>query len=177
MKKQFLETKKIKDFTKKCLNNESIYDYKGSIAIIKDYWDTAKTINEFKDLVLNDERLKDNQGYWELAKEDMQLYDRLVLEYLRKRADKFFTTESDIGSLAVGTSDFKYNIGNLYGDGTNYVYILENNEHLSCLDFLTTIEGDFNIYDYDCGNNIAITLHGKYAVYRAERVFAFVRWN
>jgi hypothetical protein len=83
MEKQFLETKKIKDFTKRCLNNESIYDYKGSIAIIKDYWNKAKTINEFKDLVLNDKRLKDNQGYWELAKEDIQLYDRLVLEYLK----------------------------------------------------------------------------------------------
>ena len=177
MEKQFLETKKIKDFTKRCLNNESIYDYKGSIAIIKDYWNKAKTINEFKDLVLNDKRLKDNQGYWELAKEDIQLYDRLVLEYLGSKADKHFTTESDIGSLAVGTSDFKYNIGNLYGDGTNYVYILENNEHLSCLDFLTTIEGDFNIYDYDCGNNIAITLHGKYAIYRGEQVFVFVKWN
>lgn len=57
--------------------------------VIKDYWNKAKTINEFKDLILNDKRLKDNH----------------------------------------------------------------------------------------CGNNIAITLHGRYAIYRGEQVFAFVKWN
>lgn len=177
MSTQFLDTKEIKDYTKRCLNNEGIYDYEGSIEIIKGYWNKAKTIDEFKNLIFNDKRLENNQGYWELAKENKQLYNKLIFEYLGKKADEYFTTESDIGSLSVGTNDFKYNIGNLYGDGTNYVYILENNENLACLNFLTTIEGNFNIYDYDCGNHVAITLHGRYAIYRAERLFVFAKWN
>lgn len=177
MSTQFLDTKEIKDYTKRCLNNEGIYDYKGSIEIIKGYWSIAKTIDEFKNLIFRDERLENNQGYWELAKEDKQVWKKLILKYLEKKADEKFTTESDIGSLAVGTNDFKYNISNLYGDGTNYVYIVENNKHIRGLDFLTTIEGNFNIYDYDCGNNIVITLHGRYAIYRAERLFVFVKWN
>ena len=176
MKKIFLDTNEIKEFTNSCLNNESIYDYKGSIDIIKEYWNKAKDIKEFKELVLKDSRLKDNQGYWQLAKESENYYN-ILLEYLTKKANDSFETYSDIGSLSVGTKEFKYNIPNLYGDGTNKVYIIDNNINLNCLDFLTTIEGNFNIYEYDCGNQIAKTLKGRYAIYRGKRVFVFVKWN
>ncbi len=50
----------------------------------------------------------------------------------------------------------------------------ENEEKVE--EMLNTLQG-FDIYNYDCGDSIAITLHGTYAVYRAERVFAFVKWN
>lgn len=175
MEKNFLDTKEIKDFTKRCLNNESIYDFKGSINIIKEYWNQAKDVDDFKNMVLNDERLENNQGYWQLVKENEELYESKLIEYLDKHISDRFITESDIGSLTVGTNDFKYNIDNLYGDGYNRVYVTNTDKRLNCLDFLTIVEGDFNIYDYDCGNNIAITLHGKYAIYRASQVFVFVK--
>lgn len=177
MKKQFLDTKEIKDFTKRCLNNESIYDFKGSIDIIKEYWNQAKDVDDFKNMVLSDERLENNQGYWELAKENGNLYEEKLTEYLDKNISDRFITESDMGSLAIGTDDFKYYISNLYGDGYNKVYVTNTDKHLECMDFLTSVEGNFNIYNYDCGNSIAITLHGKYAIYRASQVFVFVKWS
>lgn len=48
-KKMFDETTEIKEFTKRCLMNESIYDYKGSIEIIKAYWKKAKKIKNMKE--------------------------------------------------------------------------------------------------------------------------------
>ena len=66
--KKFWETDEMKDFTKKCLHNESMYDYKGSVKIIEDYWQESRDVNEFKRKVLDDERLSNNQGYWQLAK-------------------------------------------------------------------------------------------------------------
>lgn len=176
MKKMFLDTRKIKDFTKSCLKNESAYDYKGSVDIVKKYWHKAKNIEEFKKLVLEDERLENNQGYWQLAKESSNYID-LVLKYLEKHANESFTTISDIGSLTVGNRNFRYNIPNLYGDGTNTIYIFDNKINLECLNFLTTISGKFNIYEYDCGNDVAKKLNGVYAIYRIEKIFAFVKWN
>lgn len=175
MKKKFLYTNEIKDFTKRCLNNESMYDFQGSIEIIKEYWNTAKTVSEFKAMILNDKRLENNQGYWELAKEDEDFYYKKLSIYLRDRADENFITTSDIGSLSIGTKDFKYNISNCYGDGINNVFIFNKCTHLECLDFLTTVEGNFNIYDYDCGNSISKTLKGRYGIYRGVKVFVFVK--
>lgn len=177
MEKKFLDTMEIKDFTKKCLNNESIYDYKGSIEIIKYYWSKASNIDDFKKLVFADKRLEDNQGYWELIKEDASLYEKRLREYLKEKADDYFTTESDMGSLSIGNFDFRYNIGNKYGDGINQVYIINKDIHLNCLDFLTTVEGTFKIFDYDCGNWVARQLSGKYAIYREKQTFVFVKWS
>lgn len=175
--KKFWETDEMKDFTKKCLHNESMYDYKGSVKIIEDYWQESRDVNEFKRKVLDDERLSNNQGYWQLAKENKATYNALVYDYLESKADETFITTSDMGSLAVGTSNFRYNIPNLYGDGINLVYIINQNEHIEAVDFLTTIEGRFNIYNSDCGKSVVKTLEGRYAVYRGEKLFVFVKWN
>lgn len=174
MKTEFLKTKKIRNnFTKRCLGDETSPYY----GIIKGYWTQAKNIEEFVSLVLSDKRLEENRGYWELAKEKAYYYDNMVNSYLGARADDHFTTYSDVASLKVGNEGFTINIPNQYGDGENNVYIFDNMVELSCVDFLTTIEGTFNIYGYDCGKEVAITLHGKYAIYRASQVFVFVKWE
>lgn len=177
MKTRFLETDKIKEFTKQCLNNESFSDFKGSINIIKGYWEKAQDIEEFKTMIFNDERLNNNQGYWELAKEDKNTYKEMVENWLDNKADDSFTTISDIGSLAIGNDDFRYNIPNLYGDGVNLVYIFNTKVNIQCMDFLTTIQGKFNIYSYDLGNASAKKLEGRYAIYRTGQIFTFVKWN
>lgn len=173
----FERTKKIKDFTKKCLKNECIYDYKGSIEIINNYWEQAKSVDKFIELVLGDKRLQNNQGYWQLAKENRENYKNLLRKYLGSKTTYHFTTESDIGSLKIGTKDFTYNIPNCFGDGCNDIYIIEDKIDIQCANFLTTIKGRFNIYDYDCGNNVAKELVGEYAIYREERLFIFVKWS
>lgn len=168
----------LRNFTISCLLNESIYCYKGSIQIIKEYWEKAKDVKEFSNMVLSDERLKENQGYWELAKEqDYYTYNNLLNKYLMQKCDKHFNTISDIGSIKIGNNNFTFNIPNNYGDGENDIYIFNQNVHLQGLDFLTTCNGEFNIYKYDCGDNISCTLKGKYAIYVGELKIAFVKWD
>ena len=150
------------------------WKYIGSIEIIKEYWLNAKTITEFKELVKNDLRLENNQGYWELFKEDT----RLVINYLNKKEHERIETYSDIGSLKVGNKDFTICIPNGMGDGTNYVYIINEDVKIPCLKFITTMSGEnFEIYDYDCGNNVIKRLSGRYAIYNYNGIFAIVKWN
>lgn len=181
MKKELFDTtKKINNFTKRCLMNESIYDYKGSIEIIKEYWSIAKNIKEFTSLVMNDERLSHNQGYWQLMKEELSEdeLNNLVNNQLKDLADNHYVTYSDIGSISIGNDSFRYNIKNGYGDCSNNVYIIERDVHIECLNFDTTIKGDnINLYDYDCGNDVLCTLKGEYAIYTGVRVIALVKWK
>ena len=179
-KRLFDETTEIKDFTKRCLMNESIYAYKGSIEIIQGYWEQASNISQFVDSVIGDSRLENNQGYWELAKEKLTDYklNDMIIKNLSSKTDESYITYSDIGSISVGNDNFRYNIPNNYGDCENNVFIINSNKHIECLKFETTISGDnINLYDYDCGNDILYTLKGKYAVYLGIRVVAFVKWE
>lgn len=173
MKTEFLKTKKLRDFTKSCLGNETSPYYK----TIKEYWAQAKNIEEFVNLVLGNKELEDSASYWELAKEKAYNYDNMVKDYLGTRANDHFTTYSDVASLKVGNEDFTIDISNFYGDGENNVYIFDTAVQLSCVDFVTTIEGTFNIYEYDRGKEVIKTLCGKYAIYRTSQVFAFVKWE
>ena len=132
----------------------------------------------FKSKVFEDENLEDTFGYWKLAKEDNN-YISILEKHLSKICDQEFNTLSDIGSLKIGNDSFSFEIPNLYGDGKNYVYIINDKKDLNCIDFLTTINGNnINIYSYDCGKKIAYTLNGeRWAIYRAEKHFVFVNWS
>ena len=92
---------------------------------------------------------------------------------------KNFRTESDAGAVAVGTAGFKTLIRNGYGDGTTFVYVLERGErHPQGATFETSVEGEFNIYSYDCEPSIPkITLRGRYGVFSNEGVVYFEPWN
>lgn len=186
--KNLRDEKNLSEFTVGCLLNESIYDYEGSVKIIEKYYDESNNLNEFTKKVLDDERLENNQGYWELVKEkDSENYNVRVLKLLKKISDNYFKTESDAGSLKIGNSSFSTLFSNGYGDCENLVFIINKEISLQCLEFKTTIEGsEINIYEYDCGNNIIETLRGKYTIYSflnqkskvfGEKIFAFVKCN
>ena len=91
MKKEDI-IKRLDKFTNVCLFNEtSIYSYKGTKEIIDEYVERAKNFDEFVDLVLYDERLEKNQGYWELARNiDNIDYNSFVKGYLKKIADELY---------------------------------------------------------------------------------------
>lgn len=95
---------------------------------------------------------------------------------LKETADDHFRTHSDIGSIKVGNNDFTYFLRNDFGDGDNDIFVFNDFVLLEGkLSIEGHIEGKFNIYDYDCGNNIARTLEGSYTIYKKECLLVFVK--
>lgn len=87
---------------------------------------------------------------------------------------KVAKTYSDVGSVKIGNDSFQFNISNGYGDGDTDVLISDApTEAPKNAEFVTYINGDFNIYSYDCNTtNIAHTLHGAYYIYSQRDVKA-----
>jgi len=89
----------------------------------------------------------------------------------------------DGGALALGNETFCTHYMNNYGDGEHRVYIKKRDESFPRMDFGASfdeiyhfegsIQGTFNIYNYDClcsherenHENILATLTGKYGIY------------
>lgn len=95
--------------------------------------------------------------------------------------DRCVITESDRGGVKVGTDGFCTVIRNLYGDGTTRVAVFDDEEEIypftSFMTFMTTVEGQFAIYSYDCGGEPVDSLSGRYGVYAYDGLVAFVRWK
>lgn len=189
MKKEEVE-KHLSEFTMRCLLNESIYDYKESIKIVESHIEKAETVDEFINLIMNDERLEGNQGYWELAKETQTrgMYNILVKKYLGKICEKHFQAISDCGGIKIGNNGCSVILNN-GGEENKDIYIINENIGLSCLEFIGSVEGDdINIYDYDCGNYSEVKLSGRYGIYSSfydyskrrslgSHIMALVKWE
>jgi hypothetical protein len=80
---------------------------------------------------------------------------------------KVVKTYSDVGSVKIGNDSFQFNISNGYGDGDTDVLISDApTEAPKNAEYVMHIDGDFNIYSYDCStSDVAHTLHGAYYVY------------
>lgn len=98
--------------------------------------------------------------------------------------DRCLKTVSDAGAVRVGSETFSVLIRNCRGDGATRVAVFdEEPQELSGLMgavmlFQTSIEGDFNIYDYDCtGGNPIMHLAGRYAAYSYDGIVIFIKWN
>lgn len=93
---------------------------------------------------------------------------------------KEFNYSADGGLLMLGTEAFKAHYSNGYGDGNFTVYIDESGKAPDNIlwKFVDSVEGQFNVYDYDCGNaKILTTLNGRYGVYRNHGDMLLVKWN
>lgn len=111
--------------------------------------------------------------------------DKLISEAKERDKPMHFTSESDIGSVLVGSGAFKLLISNCQGDGTNDIWIFKNEQSFrdKFKDWNTSwhrqtysISGIFNIYSYDCAklddqDSMLITLNGQYDVYVLSRDF------
>lgn len=96
-----------------------------------------------------------------------------------------FTTYSDRGSVLVGTPKVRFCLPDIGGDGSIEVEIYDkvNNQETvpPNYKFVTVIEGEFNVYSYDCSDgskeDIVATLRGRYGVYRDWFAVALEKWE
>lgn len=102
--------------------------------------------------------------------------------------ERAFKTLSDAGAVKVGNQEFSVLFNNGIGDGVNRVAIFNKVEagtifNSSMMNFISSVNGEFYIYDYDCGDTPAIKdgtevkLKGKYFVYSYEGLIAFVQFQ
>ena len=100
---------------------------------------------------------------------------------------KTFDCYSDIGSVLVGNKEVRFALPNIGGDGVTKLFIFDDDASFrahtvsNMVGFVTSIEGKFNVYSYDCsrGNDkdVLITLEGRYAVYQGEWIVVLVKWH
>ena len=99
-------------------------------------------------------------------------------EYNSIIKDKYFITCSDAGSVKIGNNDMNFIIPNGVGDGETKVAILNKSEmNQSAFHFFTRIEGVFDIYNYDCGSEVEMTIEGRFGVYYKNGIVIFERWE
>lgn len=166
------------------LNFDNLLNLEGQI-LSKGKWLTILTINNNERYeVLNSilEESKDTEDFCErvLACEDVkntQLYSEISKYYkddkhwyrVREILGDVFKTESDAGGLKVGNDNFSIVIPNGEGDGVTRVRIFNREESESInydmMEYFITLNGEFNIYSYDCGNSVLKTLNGKYQAF------------
>jgi hypothetical protein len=155
-----------------CLFNDSPR-FENELQIINEHLENSKSTDDFYKKILTDDRLKMHQGYAELSKAMPRHWDRVKSMF----GDKQFKASSDAGGLKIGNENFDILIPNRLGDGTTIVAIFDDprefNSHM--LDYFTSIYGTFNIYDYDCGNEVLKTISGRYGVYCNSGFIALVK--
>lgn len=169
------ECKELKRHTINCLLNSFMGAAQDKVNRVLQYWNESNTIEEFKQKVLSDNDLKMTQGYAEVSKESKEHWYR-VREMLGKRV---FKTESDAGSVKIGTENLNVLIPNGIGDGTTRCAVFgkedTKNFNDNMMEFIgISLDGEIEIYDYDCGINIAKKINGKFFVYVYDGLVAFV---
>lgn len=97
----------------------------------------------------------------------------------------------DGGALMLGNKDFQVDFPNDYRDGRHSVYIgksgytVASEFHGDRVKFVGSIEGEFNVYSYDClrgeelidSDNILVTLNGRYGVYACDGWMFLEKWE
>lgn len=88
-----------------------------------------------------------------------------LMEWNKEFIFKKMKTHSDKGSVKIGNSDFEIFIPNGYGDCETDVYIVEMADVPA--NFMTVVEGDFSIFEFDTDNVVIEKLQGTYEVYNS----------
>ena len=183
MKKEDLDINK---FAKSCMENDT-----GNMARKNHMWfeecvEKAKDTWNFYELYFatKDEDIICSQGYGELLKRLVPLYkgfDRYVNNITSHASEHYFTV-SDWGRLKIGVNDTYFYVPNGYGDGTTFIHIFHQNddaikwlnavEHIKS--YSSTIEGKFDIINYDMGKDVLATVDGNFNIYYFNRDVVFV---
>jgi len=175
--KEVLQTDELTLFQKRCLNvkdflgrDKKIMDYdllaRETRKIIAD----AKDIQELKNLCI--ERLPNSQITAEFIKELGEEKQHLLKH--KENYTLVFQAISDVGSVKIGSGTLSIKLKNGTGDGETTVIVTDEgtfNSHL--LDFDTEVSGEFDIYNYDCGDEVVVTIRGRYLVYNKQGVVVF----
>lgn len=116
------------------------------------------------------------RNVWGVSIVDKKEYLEIIKNNKLKEIKPFkkVITYSDAGAVKIGNDSFQFNIPNGYGDGKMEVLISYTQvEAPKKAEFVMYIEGDFNIYSYDCSTGkVAHTFHGAYYVYSQRDVEA-----
>ncbi len=159
------------NFLRRCMNNEFSTDQ----AIVDACAEASRSVEEFVDLYLSHQEERSKQFYQELMRRERPA---LCWKFIREEfGERCFKTESDAGSVKVGNKQFSVLIPNGEGDGVTRVAVFAKESDFICnsiMDFFTIIDGEFNIFAYDCGNAVSRTLQGRYSVYVWQGFVAFV---
>lgn len=158
MRKEEME-KVIGEFLTRCIQND--WDSHHNVSAAIEMWERADTLGEFKMMLREDERTMYGHACGELNKCDF----RFIREML---GDECFTTTSDAGGLKIGNGALSMIIPNGWGDGDTHVAILSETAkfNFNALDYFTRIDGECDIYSYDCHNgDIVRHITGTYQVY------------
>jgi len=149
-------------FLKRCFN----YD------VLAKLWKRAKDLKDFRKLIIEDKEARLLQFTGEWLKDDKEFLQTFV-------SDDAIDTISDAGGLKIGTNGFNVIAPNGSGDGSTVVSFLEKDSfNSSAFNFWTSISGDeINLYSYDCGNEIAKTVNGRYGVYFKDGLIVFEKWD
>jgi len=151
--------------------------------ILVKLWEEAKDLAEFKNLIIENE----------LARTTF-FADRWLADD-EKFLDKFLETSSiyppiatiaDAGGIKLGDENFSFIVG-AGGDGNKEVVVFEDYKPSGqglkkrnipkAYIFITSIQGKFNLYSYDCGDQIAYTFDGRYGIYVGNDTVIFEKWQ
>ena len=157
------------DFTKQCVLNDSQYGFAEICKIIR----AAKNTEDFAAKFLSDKRFIKNQSYQEVVKRCGNPW-MFVREMFGDNCKKTF---SSAGSLKVGNEAFSILLPNGRGDGCTRYAILEEKDFYanSIMKFFTSINGGFDIYSYDCGNEVVEHIEGCFFIYYYDGFIALVK--
>ena len=96
---------------------------------------------------------------------------------------------SDIGSCLIGDKNCTFAVPNIGGDGRTKIIIFNKDgdefkkySKNHKLNFISSVQGTFNIYSYDCAfsepeDEVIATLTGRYGVYNSYMTVVFVKWE
>ena len=167
------DCKEINEFTIKCLLSK----FNNDLNTVNKHWKNSNTIEEFKENILNDEKLMNTQGYAELSKETKGHWYRVRAMF----GDKCFKTYSDAGSVRIKMGDNYILISNNYGDGITRCAVFDDEKEFNgnMMDYSgTVINGKFSICTYDTNSDyIEIELNGYYEIYIYSGLVAFVKFD
>lgn len=172
------------DFVKKVLK-DSISDFwspyqEEQRATIKRAIKQAQSTDDFVNKILENRALIKTQLYSVILKgecpERIWKFNRTVM------GTDCFKTSADAGGLKIGNEKFSVLI-RTGGDGTVRVAVkskeAQKDEYYTndLFYYDTVVEGEINIYSYDCGNEISKTINGRYGVFTYDGMVLFEEWK
>lgn len=105
-------------------------------------------------------------------------------EFCGRYASCFFKTQSEGGSLKIGSTDMEVLVSNHYGDDTNRVAVFDSLDFDYRLSMLfpysdVTVKGSsVKVFSKDWSDEVACELSpGMWHVYSDDRFFALVKWS
>lgn len=119
-----------------------------------------------------------NNPYTQLTEVFKRDFDIDVLKHLQDQDEYILILEtlSDVGSLKLGNDELTILIPNGYGDGITTVVITTKNIHVP-MKYFTKIEGEFVIYEYDCGTDVECIVSGEFNIYCEDSIVVFNKVN